>query len=337
MPAFMSTIQRNILYFIGKAENTPIASNAPSYNSVVSICTSLVSTRLLSKIAISTIALPIGLITLAGYLIQGKRNYMDEAMNGDLPSLLKKAIKSGKIADIHLRLQQGADINISFNDGQTPLITASSHWNEEKALATVTYLLENGAQATINTPDQEGNSPIDCAIGQGFISVAKYLREHGATFTLPKLVTLAIIHGLISGENCAIAIITYLLELTIEINDINTNKNNSAIDFALEINQLQVATFLFSKGAIFNRSKAMETAIASGSLETVQYLHKEHGIAINSMSLLIIATKADQVHIVKYLLKHGADRTAEDETGKIAYTIAEESNNQVLMSLLSIQ
>jgi hypothetical protein len=72
-------------------------------------------------------------------------------------SLLHIAAAAGDEADIQLLLEQGADVNVRDEIGQTPLHKAATARNPAMCLR----LLEHGAIP--NVQDKHGRSPTDCA------------------------------------------------------------------------------------------------------------------------------------------------------------------------------
>jgi ankyrin repeat protein len=95
-------------------------------------------------------------------------NYQDEYED----SILHNAVKYKKIEIVEYLLENGADVNIEENDGQTPLFNAAIH-NNDGDMTITKLLLKKGAN--INHKDNDGKTPLILASTYGNIEFVKIL------------------------------------------------------------------------------------------------------------------------------------------------------------------
>ncbi|XP_076823890.1 histone-lysine N-methyltransferase EHMT2-like isoform X1 [Clavelina lepadiformis] len=116
------------------------------------------------------------------YVKEGDLNKMIQLMSGDiqsavnrqsLNSALLEAIPDGSLSIIHLLVQAGADVNTSYENGDTPLLRATG----EKRRELLIYLLTNGADVSI--ADDEGMTPLHYASKDGFVEGCYILLTYG--------------------------------------------------------------------------------------------------------------------------------------------------------------
>ena len=88
---------------------------------------------------------------------------------------IHEAAKDGNIEAIKQHLAAGTDVNTKDNFlGVTPLHSAASWGRKEIA----ELLLENGAD--VNAKREDGETPLDAAIGNKHSEIAALLRKHGS-------------------------------------------------------------------------------------------------------------------------------------------------------------
>lgn len=84
---------------------------------------------------------------------------------------LLRAASQGKTRMVVALLREGADINVTTNDGQTPLHHAAAGGYTDTAIA----LMKRGARA--HARDESNRTPLNVAMGNGHIETADAIRE----------------------------------------------------------------------------------------------------------------------------------------------------------------
>ena len=98
-----------------------------------------------------------------------------EEDGGETPLYWASNSRNSKdVSVVRLLLEHGADINVQYDDGRTPLHTASYNG----ALEVVRVLLEHGADVEMKS--RQGNTALQEAAERGHDEVVELLQEHGA-------------------------------------------------------------------------------------------------------------------------------------------------------------
>jgi len=87
---------------------------------------------------------------------------------------IHKAAEKGDIAAIERHLQNGADVNVKDQDGNTPLMWATYNGS----LEVVKFLVAKGVN--VNARDKNNETPLMEATHEGHRNVAEFLKQHGA-------------------------------------------------------------------------------------------------------------------------------------------------------------
>ena len=90
------------------------------------------------------------------------------------------SIQKGNIPAAMFLIELGADINASTNDGNTPLMEASTRGY----ISVVKKLIERGAR--LDASQKDGRTPLVAAVKNGHLLVAEYLFSVQWNITLPK-------------------------------------------------------------------------------------------------------------------------------------------------------
>ena len=162
-------------------------------------------------------------------------------------SYLATAVTRGNLPVIRILLQNGADIHKKDYSGKTPLAIAIKNKN-----ISIVKVLVSGSPAGINDFDYAG-----LAVIYDDIEILKYLISQGADVNNRKAISSDYaMDGTYSQLPLAIAawkgnlsIIKILLQHGTNINEKLFLKGETALDYAEENNQKEIATFLRSKGA----------------------------------------------------------------------------------------
>jgi ankyrin repeat protein len=120
--------------------------------------------------------------------------------------------------------------------------------------------------------------------------------------------------------NKQVRIAEYLISKGANINPMNPAKEGSVLLSAVFSEDANMIKMLVEKGADINRTKALNYAIMTKNIKTVEFLLK-HGASVNksdegSETALHIAVEDGQIEIIKLLLANGADINAKDEMGE---------------------
>ena len=93
----------------------------------------------------------------------------------DVNTALISASRDGQIEMLEMLMEEeGADVNIPNNNGNTPLMIATRNGNTEIAR----MLIDRGAD--VNIPDNNGNTPLTWASDRGNIQIVRMLIDRGA-------------------------------------------------------------------------------------------------------------------------------------------------------------
>ena len=204
------------------------------------------------------------------------------------------AISSGNIEMVKFLIKNGANLEA---EGLFPLNVAiypvCDYAIKNISLEMIKFLIEQGV--TINTCDEDGYTPLTCAIEDGNIEVVKCLVANGADVNF------------IEGESW------------------------TPLNTAIHNNQLEIAKYLIQEGAnvnLIDNAGLTPLAIAieeNGDLEFVRLL-VEKGANVNDVQTgwlpMSYAILCDQPENVKFLMDSGANLNYRDMDGKKAIEVA---------------
>jgi len=136
-----------------------------------------------NKITLLHHAATTGNITVVSYLVGAGANFniLDQRGATPLVTAINSTSADGDYDIVKILMEAGADPNIPNNHGLTPLHCAVGMRNMQIAK----YLIENGADSSLNTPDNTGVTPLIYASfcpseDPTVIDMAKYLLDNGA-------------------------------------------------------------------------------------------------------------------------------------------------------------
>lgn len=199
-------------------------------------------------------------------------------------------------------LEHGADANVRFNDGYTPLTNATRFGFDKVA----TYLLEHKADA--NEADISHWTPLMYAAWNDSPEQVRLLTAHGAKIDLADdggSTPLAI-----AAQNGKAKAAAALIEAGADVNHAAGQGGYTSLMLAANAGSLEIADLLLKRGAKVNAKNA-------------------GGVT----ALMIVAAK-NQPKIAARLLAAGADVTATSEDGRTAIKIAQSSNSEAVLKLL---
>ena len=116
------------------------------------------------------------------FLIQQGADVNVSNDNGATP--LHLATMEGHKEVVALLIEKGADVTVSNENGTTPLHFAA--WDSEREIAAI--LIENGAD--INVRNKRGNTPFHWATGKGDREIFNFLLDQGAEIDVRTIVVL---------------------------------------------------------------------------------------------------------------------------------------------------
>ena len=185
---------------------------------------------------------------------------------------LINAVDNGDVDEVKKLIEEGYDVNERTDDkfGYTPLIRAS----QQGFLNVVKYLIEEG-RADVTQRDLFGQSCLYRAAGENQLSTVKYLAEKE-----PSLIADSVWSACHSGHD---EVTSYLLSLGADVEQ---------------------------KG--FFEATPLIAASQEGHLSTVNLLHEKGKAEVNAKDIkgrtsFYLAAQYNNVHVMDYLLKNGAN------------------------------
>ena len=181
---------------------------------------------------------------------------------------------------------------------------------EAENLEILRYFLLKGKFDYVNNTDEYGESPLAFAVDKNQLEVAELLLEHGADPNYIK-VHGSILHLAVFSKRTRF--IPTLLRYGADLNYQNIEDGSTALYIASFLGDLEIVTFLVSRGALltrnFNGASPVAVACENGFLEIVEIFIRS-GADINEVCLkaplLGIAANYGHLNIVQFLLKSGA-------------------------------
>ncbi|OEJ14534.1 hypothetical protein BFL38_05715 [Brachyspira hampsonii] len=240
-------------------------------------------------------------------------------------------------------INNGADINVTNEDGETPLMYASKVHN----IKVVELLIQKGAD--INAFNDYGNTAL--IYGVNNLETVKLLVENGADINFYKGGSTALISACEYSHERNIDVIKYLVSKNADINA-QDNEGNTALNKTLDtsgegsidILDFEIANFLIEQGADVNiKNKREYTPLIYLGMGEGNFNNKsfqkyriklaevllEKGADINAQdyngytSLMWACTRKSNESFVKFLVEKGADVNIEDDDGDTALDMAE--------------
>lgn len=254
-------------------------------------------------------------------------------------------------------INNGADINVTNEDGETPLMYASKVHN----IKVIELLIQKGAD--INAFDNYGNTAL--IYGVNNLETVKLLVENGADVNFYKGGSTALISACEYSHERNIDVIKYLVSKNANINA-QDNKGDTALNKTLDtsdegsidILDFEIAHFLIEQGADVNIKNKREytpfiyLGMGEGNFNNKSFQEYriklaevllEKGADINAKdyngytSLMWACASSGSRFAepyVKFLVEKGADINIEDNHGDTALDIAENLKLRKIVSIL---
>ncbi|KAM3072635.1 hypothetical protein ACMFMF_006974 [Clarireedia jacksonii] len=220
--------------------------------------------------------------------------------DGDAP--LIQASSNGNIEVVRSLLDKGADISVTNKDGWTPLYIASSNGH----LEVVKFLLEKDADLSIG--DNIRCTPLIAASGYGHLEIVKLLLERGADLSIATNNGWTPLNA--ASSHGHLEIVKLLLERGADLS-IATNDGWTPLNAASSHGHLEIVKLLLERGA--------DLSIATN----------------NGWTPLNIASYSGHLEVVKLLLENTqVDTTKRDNNGRTAFFYAAMRGHHELVQLL---
>lgn len=275
-------------------------------------------------------------------------NLKEIGPNGN--NIFNYAAKSGNIELLKILLKKGVNPKVINNDGGNAILYASLGMrNSQYSIETFQFL--EGLGINVNVVGGRGRNPLHSIASQSTnLDLYSYFIKKGVNVNLQDA------GGNTPFMNAAnrneLKTVKYLSNYIKDIN-IQNERGNSALALAVNRNALDVVEFLLKKGAdihtkdkkgnslsyyLLNTFRAKDPKVFEEKLTLLQ----KHGLSLNQNqyggnTLLHLATKENNLALIKRLISFGIDINAKNEEGYTPLHIAamKAENDNILKYLLS--
>ena len=254
--------------------------------------------------------------------------------------LIYACYDGGRLDNIKMLIQNGADIQASISNGSTVLHFASCDSNQE----VVEFLLKSN-EISVNATNNLNQTPLmhACYDG-GRLDNIKMLIQNGADIQASNSNGLTVIH--FASRNSNQEVVEFLLKSDkISVNAAD-NLNRTPLMYACcDGGRLDNIKILIQNGADIyardnNGSTVLHCASASSNQEVVEFLLKLNKISVNATNhfnqtpLMHACVDGDRLDKIKMLLKNGANIQARDYYGSTVLHIASRNSKQEVVEFL---
>ena len=254
--------------------------------------------------------------------------------------LIYACYDGGRLDNIKMLRQNGADIQASISNGSTVLHFASCDSNQE----VVEFLLKSN-EISVNATNNLNQTPLmhACYDG-GRLDNIKMLIQNGADIQASNSNGLTVIH--FASRNSNQEVVEFLLKSDkISVNAAD-NLNRTPLMYACcDGGRLDNIKILIQNGADIyardnNGSTVLHCASASSNQEVVEFLLKLNKISVNATNhfnqtpLMHACVDGDRLDKIKMLLKNGANIQARDYYGSTVLHIASRNSKQEVVEFL---
>lgn len=255
-----------------------------------------------------------------GFFRGGRKENANDASNKGW-SMLMVAAFYNQVNIAELLVQNNANIDLQNKAGHTAIFLACANRNEEMAK----FLLENNANATIDSRDIDGTSTLQWVLAYEWNDVAKKMLDQNIDVnSFSKETGRNVLLDALYSEAISEETISKIIEKGGNINYINPKDGENALMCACKRDNSNIAKKIVNKGGNVNsvsKSGTTPLACASGgkscSTELIIFLI-ENGAKINSdlkygRTPLIEAVSSNCIEKVKYLIENGASINQKSE------------------------
>ena len=225
-------------------------------------------------------------------------------------------------------LKAGANINVKDSSGNTALILAVRRNQKEL----VDSLLQSNAD--VNIQNKDGNTALMFAVSK------KCVTQYPNSYAKIKIQTSQGNMGLLSAvARNQRGIVRALLESGANV-FMQNNDGNTALIFAVSANQIELANILLDYNANYANSIGVNT-INNAGYKASDYARKYfknltdiNAQDSNGNTALILAVIHNQIELVKFLIKVGANIDKQNNDGNTALMFAASGNQSKIVNLL---
>ncbi|XP_051170463.1 ankyrin-3-like [Leptopilina boulardi] len=239
---------------------------------------------------------------------------------------LNVAILQNHLELAKILVQNGADVNIVNNDGETPLHKASKRGN----IQLVEILLQNGAN--INAKDNRDITPLYVAILYDHSELAKILVQNGADVNIVNNDGETPLNLATQMIKIDIQFVEILLKNGANVNIVN-DYGRAPLHMATERGDIQLVEILLQNGADVNiRGQHRNTPLNLATQRTEIDIQLVEILLKNRANVNIVnndgetplhkATERGDIQLVEILLQNGADVNIVNNNGKTPFTYA---------------
>ena len=254
--------------------------------------------------------------------------------------LMHACYDGGRLDNIKMLIQNGADIQASSSDGSTVLHFASRNSNQE----VVKFLLKL-KEISVNEADSSDETPLmhACYDG-GRLDNIKMLLRNGADIQASSSDGSTVLH--FASRNSNQEVVKFLLKLKeISVNATSNSTQTPLMHACYNGGRLENIKMLIQNGADIqasssNGSTVLHFASAFSNQEVVEFLLKLNEISVNATDnsnqtpLMHACYDGGRLDNIKMLVRNGADTQATSSDGSTVLHFASRRSNQEVVEFL---
>ncbi|XP_072018517.1 transient receptor potential cation channel subfamily A member 1-like isoform X2 [Amphiura filiformis] len=252
---------------------------------------------------------------------------------------LHQAAVLGDPSLVQMLIDKGAQTEICDKEQMTPLHRAALY----NRVDTILILIRQGL--FLDARDEDDFTPLICAAWKGQVDAGRSLLRYGADIKVVDKEMKTCLHWAVETQHEKFVEMLFEHghdgELLIEQQD---RRERTPLHYAAEVGNVQLVKFLIEHGAKVDRKNAEEksslhVASESGNLDCVMELLDACPVPLNDddiddMTPLLLASQNGHHHVVKYLIKMGADIESRNDDRRSALALAAQNNQLEVLAFL---